>query len=103
MFGLLPVIFRKFVTKVIALDLRQFFVSAQYLENKLTLSNQILYMHLSFFAYLLKVDRDSANCIYAFILILGSDYYTSCFYICTTVMALDFHQNFVSAQYLETN
>ena len=32
-------------TRVMALDLRQNFVIAQYLENKLTIFHQILYMH----------------------------------------------------------
>ena len=37
--------FLQIFTRVMALDLRQKFVSAQYLENKLTEFNQILNMH----------------------------------------------------------
>ena len=37
--------FSEICTRVMALDLRQNFVSAQYLENKWTEFFQILYMH----------------------------------------------------------
>ena len=37
--------FSNIITRVMALDLRQNFVSAQYLENYLTYFHQILYMH----------------------------------------------------------
>ena len=43
--GLLPVIFLQNFDGVMALDLRQNFVSAQYLENGWTESGQILYVH----------------------------------------------------------
>ena len=58
-----------------ALDLCQNFVSAQYLENKLTEFHHILYMH-SYFGLLLII-------------------------FCTRVMALDLRQNFDSAQHLD--
>ena len=45
--GLLHVIFLEIVIRVIALYLRQNFVSAQYLENHLVEFHQILYMHSS--------------------------------------------------------
>ena len=67
-----------------ALDLRQIFVSAQYLVNKLTDSHQILYMH----SYWQDLAWDS---------------YTIFSDIFTRVMALDLRQNFVSAHYLENN
>ena len=62
-FGLLHIFFLHIFTWVTALDLRQNFISVQYLENKLTEFHQILYMHLywqdlrwdcytSFFAHL---------------------------------------------------
>ena len=38
--------FSHICTRVMALDLRQIFVSFQYRENKLTDFHQILYMHL---------------------------------------------------------
>ena len=43
--GLLLVNFRKFSVRVTALDYRQNFVSAQYLENKLMELDKILHMH----------------------------------------------------------
>ena len=43
--GLLHVIFLHICTRVMALDLRQKYISAQYLENKLTEFHQILKMH----------------------------------------------------------
>ena len=45
MLGLLHIVLRTFVP-VMALDLRHFFVSAQYLENKLTDFDQTLYNYL---------------------------------------------------------
>ena len=65
-----------------ALDLRQKFVSAQYLENKLTEFHQILFLH--------PYWQD-----------LAWDCYSSFSPICTRVMALYLRQNFVSAQCLE--
>ena len=43
--GSVHVIFLQMFTRVMAFDLRQNFVSAQYLENKLTEFHQILNMH----------------------------------------------------------
>ena len=43
--GLLSAIFLHICTRVIAPDLRKNYVSAQYLENKLTEFHQILYIH----------------------------------------------------------
>ena len=65
-----------------ALDLRRNFVSAQYLENKLTESHQVVDM-------------------YSYCQELRSDWYTIFLHICIRVMAFDLRQNFVSAQYLE--
>ena len=65
-----------------ALDLRQNFVSVQYLQNKWTEFHQILYMH--------SYCQD-----------LRFDFTCHFSHICTGVMALDLRQNFVSAQYHE--
>ena len=78
--GLLPVIFRIFVTTVVALDSCQNFVSAQYLVNKWTEFHQILYMH--------------SYCHY-----LGLDCYLLISQICKIFMALDICHNFFSSQY----
>ena len=43
--GLLPIVFLQNFDRVMALDLRQKFVSAQYLQNKFTECHQILYAH----------------------------------------------------------
>ena len=64
-----------------ALDLRQNFFSAQYLENKMTYFQQILYY----------IDIDK------FWLGVVTCHFS---YICTRVMAPDLRQNFISAQYL---
>ena len=67
--------------RVMAFDSSQNFVSAQYLENKLTEFCQTLCMHN-----------------------LGCECYLSFFlFICNRVMSLDLYQNFVSAEYLENN
>ena len=65
-----------------ALDLRQNFLSAQYLESKLT----------EFHKFYICILNDK--------ILLGivTHYFL---HICTGVMALDLCQNFVSAQYLE--
>ena len=65
-----------------ALNWRQNFVSAQYLENALTESDQILYAHQHW--------HDLAWDCY---LLLFAKFWRS--------YVLDWHQNFVSAQYLE--
>ena len=113
-----------------ALDLRQNFVSAQYLENKLTpnfiyafiltrssfgLMHVILctfvpelwpliYAKISFPSNILRTNGQNFNKFYICINIekfyvgIVTHYFS---HICTRVMALDLHQNFVSAHYLE--
>ena len=70
-------------TRVMALDLRQNFVSAQYLKINLTEFHQILFI-----------------CIHIHKIYVGivTHHFS---HICNRVMALDLHQNFESAQYLE--
>ena len=66
-----------------ALDLRKKFVSAQYLENKLT--------NFTKFDICIHIDKIYPGTV------------TSHFsHICTRVMALDLCQSFLSAQYLES-
>ena len=67
-----------------ALDLGKTFDSVQYLENKWTEFCQILYMHS------IHIDKSYVGIV--------THHFS---HICTRVMALDLHQNFVSTHYLE--
>ena len=69
-----------------ALDLRQQFVSAQYVEIKLTEFHQIIYMH--------SYWQDLACDCY-------TSFFAQLFHSYGPFMALDFRRNFVFAQYVE--